>query len=257
MLFAVDVGNTNIVAGVFDGDRILFSERISTDISKTDLEYVVTFKAVMDVHNTDISLIDSAVVSSVVPPVNSTIITAVKKLFGTDPVVVSPGVKTGLNIAIDNPASVGSDLIVDAVASVTDYGAPVVFIDMGTATTVSFVDENKNYLGGLILPGVRVSLDSLVNRTSQLPRISLEAPRKVVGRNTVDCMKGGIVLGQASMIDGLIDRIFEEIGFECTVVATGGLVSSIVPHCRKKIIMDNDLTLRGLKYIYDKNSDRN
>ncbi len=157
---------------------------------------------------------------------------------------------------MDNPAQVGSDLIVNAVAGLQYYGAPIILIDMGTATTISVVDEKKNYVGGMILPGVKVSLDSLVNRTSQLPKISLEAPKKVVGKNTIDCMKSGIVMGQAACLDGMIERIFEELGYEAAVVATGGLAGCIVPHCKKKIIHDNELTLKGLGLIYRKNAEQ-
>ena len=167
--------------------------------------------------------------------------------------VVGPGLKTGLNILMDNPAQLGADLVVNAVAGLHYYGAPIIMIDMGTATTISVVDEKKNYVGGMILPGVKVSLDSLVNRTSQLPRISLEAPRKVIGRNTIDCMKSGIVMGQAACLDGMIERIYEELGYEAPVVATGGLAASIVPYCKKKIVCDNELTLKGLGLIYHKN----
>ena len=163
--------------------------------------------------------------------------------------------KTGLNILMDNPSQVGSDLIVDAVAGLHYYGAPIIMIDMGTATTVSVVDQNKNYIGGMILPGVRVSLDSLVNRTSQLPRISLEAPKKIIGKNTIDCMKSGIIIGQASCLDGIIEHIWEELGYETNVVATGGLAGCIIPYCKKKIVYDNELTLKGLDIIYRKNTE--
>lgn len=253
MLLALDIGNTNIVAGCIDGDEILFVERIKTDTSKTALEYVVLFQALMNLHDIKKEDIDGAAISSVVPPLNSIIIDAVQKLYGIEPLVVGPGVKTGINIMVDNPAQLGADLIVDAVAGLKDYGAPLIMIDMGTATTVSILDDKKNYIGGMILPGVRVSLDSLVNRTSQLPRIALEAPKKAVGRNTIDCMKSGVILGQAASMDGLIDRVWEELGYKTKIVATGGLVPCIIPNCKHDIIIDNELILKGLKYIYDKN----
>ena len=169
--------------------------------------------------------------------------------------VVGPGVKTGLNILMDNPGQVGSDLIVNAVAGLKYYGEPIIIIDMGTATTISVVDEKKNYIGGMILPGVKVSLESLVNRTSQLPRISLEAPKKIIGKNTIDCMKSGIIMGQAASMDGMIERIWEELGYRAAVVATGGLAGCIVPYCKQKIVYDNELTLKGLNIIYHKNVD--
>ena len=155
--------------------------------------------------------------------------------------------------ALPISGQLGSDLVVNAVAGIHYYGAPIIMIDMGTATTISVVDDKKNYIGGMILPGVKVSLDSLVNRTSQLPRISLEAPKKVIGRNTIDCMKSGIVMGQAACLDGMIERIFDELGYEAPVVATGGLSGSIVPYCKRKIVYDNELTLKGLDIIYKKN----
>jgi len=253
MVLAIDIGNTNIVIGIFENDAFSFKERISTDTSKTDLEYVVEFQALLNLYDIDKKKIDGAVISSVVPPLNNVINSVVYKMFGVKALMVGPGIKTGLNLAVDNPASVGADLIVDSVAGLKDYGAPLILIDMGTATTVTVVDKDGSFIGGMILPGARVSLDSLVNRTSQLPTISIEPSKNVVGKNTVDCMKSGIVNGQAAMLDGLIDKINNELGYNCKVVAAGGLVSCIVPHCSHEIIIDDELTLRGLKYIYEKN----
>lgn len=253
MILAVDIGNTNIVIGCIEQEKIYFVERVSTDISKTELEYVVEFKTLLDLYQIEMEKITGCIIASVVPPLNNVVKRAMEKLFHISPLLVGPGVKTGLNILMDNPGQVGSDLIVNAVAGLQYYGAPIIMIDMGTATTISVVDENKNYIGGMILPGVKVSLDSLVNRTSQLPKISLEAPKKVIGRNTIDCMKSGIVMGQAACIDGMIERIWEELGYQAAVVATGGLAGSIVPHCKKEVIHDNELTLKGLDIIYRKN----
>ncbi|MDE7251222.1 MAG: type III pantothenate kinase, partial [Lachnospiraceae bacterium] len=206
-------------------------------------------------YHINVEEITGCIISSVVPPLNNIVSTAMEKLLHTSPLIVGPGVKTGLNILMDNPGQVGSDLIVNAVAGLKYYGAPIIMIDMGTATTISVVDENKNYIGGMILPGVKVSLESLVNRTSQLPRISLEAPRKIIGTNTIDCMKSGIIMGQAACMDGMIERIWEELGYQASVVATGGLAGCIVPYCKKKIICDNELTLKGLDIIYRKNAE--
>ena len=253
MILAVDIGNTNIVIGCMEEEKIYFVERVSTDISKTELEYVVEFKTLLELYRIEMKEITGCIIASVVPPLNNVVKTAMEKLFKMSPLLVGPGIKTGLNILMDNPGQVGSDLIVNAVAGLQYYGAPIIMIDMGTATTISVVDEKKNYIGGMILPGVKVSLDSLVNRTSQLPRISLEAPKKVIGKNTIDCMKSGIIMGQAACIDGMIERIFEELGYEAAVVATGGLAGSIVPHCKRKVIHDNELTLKGLNIIYRKN----
>lgn len=253
MILAIDIGNTNIVIGCIDGEKVCFVERVSTNLAKTELEYVVEFRTLFELYQIGLENITGSIISSVVPPLNNIIKASLEKLFHRPPMVVGPGLKTGLNILMDNPAQLGADLVVNAVAGLHYYGAPIIMIDMGTATTISVVDENKNYVGGMILPGVKVSLDSLVNRTSQLPRISLEAPKKVIGRNTIDCMKSGIVMGQAACLDGMIERIYEELGYEAPVVATGGLAGSIVPYCKKKIICDNELTLKGLGLIYHRN----
>lgn len=253
MILAVDMGNTNIVVGCFDDKSILFTERISTDTKKTELEYAVLFKTVLELHDITPSMISGSIISSVVPQLVHIMVDAIEKIAPINPVIVGPGVKNGLNIRMDNPKQLGADLVVDAVAGLQEYGAPLILIDMGTATTISVIDENKNYVGGMIIPGVKVSLDSLVSRTSQLPRISLEAPKKSIGTNTIHCMQSGIIYGQASCLDGMIDRIEEELGCKTTVIATGGLAKVITPHCKKQIILDDDLLLKGLKIIYDKN----
>lgn len=255
MILAVDIGNTNIVIGCIEGENVRFVERVSTDLSKTELEFAVEFKTLFDLYRIGIKDIKGSIISSVVPPLNNIVRSAMEKLLRVKPLLVGPGLKTGLNILMDNPGQVGSDLIVNAVAGLHYYGAPLIIIDMGTATTISVVDEKRNYVGGMIIPGVKVSLESLVNRTSQLPRISLEAPKKLIGKNTIECMKSGIVIGQAAQMDGMVERIWEEIGTQATVVATGGLAGCIIPHCKNKIICDNELTLKGLGIIYDKNTE--
>lgn len=253
MILAIDIGNTNIVIGCTEQEKIHFVERVSTNISKTELEYVVEFKILFELYHINMKEITGCIISSVVPPLTNIVRTTVEKLLHISPLIVGPGVKTGLNILMDNPAQVGSDLIVNAVAGLKYYGAPIVLIDMGTATTISVVDDKKNYIGGMILPGVKVSLESLVNRTSQLPRISLEAPKKLIGTNTIDCMKSGIIMGQAACLDGMIMRIRDELGYSVNVVATGGLSGCIVPYCKEEIVYDNELTLKGLDIIYRKN----
>lgn len=253
MILAIDIGNTNIVIGCCRQEKIYFVERVSTNTSKTELEYVVEFKTLFDLYHINVEEITGCIIASVVPPLNNIVKAAMEKLLHTTPLIVGPGVKTGLNILMDNPGQVGSDLIVNAVAGLKYYGAPIIMIDMGTATTISVVDDKKNYIGGMILPGVKVSLESLVNRTSQLPKISLEAPKKIIGTNTIDCMKSGIIMGQAACMDGMIERIWDELGYQANVVATGGLAGCIVPYCKKKIIHDNELTLKGLNIIYRKN----
>lgn len=255
MIVAIDMGNTNIVIGCMDDNNIYFEERISTDYSKTEIEYYVLFKTVLELHNIDVKEITGGIISSVVPPLIDVIRTAVEKLIEITPLIVGPGVKTGLNILMDNPGSLGSDLVVDAVAGIHEYGAPLIIIDIGTATTISVVDKNKNYTGGIIMPGLRASSESLVQKTAQLPKISLTAPKKVIGKNTIDCMKSGIVIGNAAAIDGMIERMEDELGYKTTVIATGGMAKVIVTNCRKKIIEDQSLLLKGLKIIYDKNAE--
>lgn len=255
MILAVDIGNTNIVIGCIEEEKVFFVERVSTNISKTELEYVVEFKTLLDLYRIKMSEITGCIIASVVPPLNNIVKNALEKLLHISPLLVGPGIKTGLNILMDNPGQVGADLIVNAVAGLKYYGAPNIIIDMGTATTISVVDQKKNYIGGMILPGVKVSLESLVNRTSQLPRISLEAPKKIIGKNTIDCMKSGIIMGQAACMDGMIERIWEELGHQAVVIATGGLAGCIVPYCKKEIVCDNELTLKGLDIIYRKNTE--
>lgn len=259
MILAIDMGNTNIVIGCVDDNGILFEERLSTDLSKTELEYAIGFKTVLEIYKVEPQDIKGAIISSVVPQLVNIIKSAVEKTIGITPLIVGPGIKTGLNILMDQPRQVGSDQIVDAVAALNVYGAPAIIIDMGTATTISVVDEKGEYIGGAILPGIRVSMDSLVSRTAQLPRISLDTPKGVMGKNTVDCMKSGAIYGNASCIDGMIDRIIEANGFGengkklPAIVATGGLVGDIIPHCKHNICMDQGLLLKGLRIIYDKN----
>lgn len=251
MILAIDMGNTNIVIGCIDDEKIYFEERMATDHSKTELEYYVLFKTVLDLYQIENTSITGAVLSSVVPPLVNVIKAAVEKLIGVSPFIVGSGIKTGLNILMDNPRQLGSDLVVNAVAGVNEYGAPLIIIDIGTATTISIVDKNRNYIGGCIMPGVKVSADSLVSRTAQLFRVSLCAPAKHIGKNTIDCMKSGIIFGHAACLDGMIERIEEELGYHCTVLATGGLAGTIISHCKREVIEDQELLLKGLKIIYD------
>lgn len=254
MLLAIDVGNTNIVLGCFDeNNQILFRERLSTNQSATALEYVSGIRMALEMHEIDKNLIDDAIISSVVPSVTATLKEAVMKYTGRKPMIVGAGIKTGLNIVIDNPAQLGSDLVVDAVAGLDEYPVPQIIIDMGTATTLSVINAKKQYIGGVIMTGMAVSMNALVDKTSQLPKISFEAPKKVIGSNTVDCMKSGIMYATASSLDGMISRIEEELGEPCTVIATGGLAGIVIPLCKKKIILDDDLLLKGLSLIYQKN----
>ena len=254
MILAIDIGNTNIVMGGFDGNKIVFMERISSNQKTTDLEYAVTVKTALEMNDITIDSITGVVMSSVVPSITNTFRRAVEKLTDAKTIIVGPGVKTGLKILIDDPGQLGSDLVVDAVAGIEEYPVPQIIIDMGTATTFSVIGKDKSYLGGVITTGMVVSADALFSRTSQLPRISFDKPKRVIGKNTVDCMKSGIMYSTASGIDGMIERLEEELGEKCTVIATGGLASIVMPLCKRKIILDEDLMLKGLAIIYKRNA---
>ena len=253
MILAIDMGNTNIVIGCIDSERTWFVERLTTSHDKTGTEYAINIKNILEIHQIKPAQIEGAILSSVVPPLNAAISSAVKKILGYHPMLVSSGIKTGMNILMDNPKTVGSDMIVDAVAAIREYPAPIIIIDMGTATTMSVVDRAGNYIGGVILPGLYVSLDSLSSKTAQLPSISLDIPKKVIGKNTVDCMRSGAMYGNAGMIDGIIERMEDELGETATVIATGGLSRFVVPLCRHKITYDETLLLKGLLILYEKN----
>lgn len=254
MILAIDMGNTNTVIGGIDEEKTHFIERVTTEQGRTDTEYAVSIKNILEMHQIDISSIEGSILSSVVPPLNSTILSAVEKVTGFPALLVGSGMKTGINILMDNPKSVGSDQIVDAVAASREHPLPLVVIDMGTATTLCAVDKKGNYIGGVILPGLNVSLNSLSSRTAQLPYISLEVPGHVIGKNTIDCMRSGIVYGSADMMDGILDRMALELGEEPTIIATGGLSRFITPLCRHKIIVDDSLLLKGLLILYRKNT---
>jgi type III pantothenate kinase len=253
MILAIDVGNSNIVIGYIQNDEIIQVARISTDTKKTEDEYAVILKQLTDFYQIDASEIEGAIISSVVPPVTSILKEAVRRLTNLTAIVVGSGIKTGLNIAIDNPAQLGSDLVADGVAAVAFYKTPVIVFDMGTATTISVIGHNASYLGGVIIPGLRLSLNALSSHASQLPAVPVEAPKSCIGANTIECMKSGSIFGTASMVDGMIGRIEEELGESASVVATGGLASCIVPHCKRNIVYDENLLLRGLNIIYHKN----
>lgn len=253
MLLAIDIGNTNIVIGVIQEDQILFKARIATDRLRTSDQYGVEIKNMLEAYGAKVEEIEDCIISSVVPPVFHSVRTGVLKVIGKEPMVVGPGLKTGLNIHMDVPSQVGSDRIVIAVAALAEYQAPLILMDLGTATTIEVVEPENKYVGGVIIPGMRVSLDALTSRTAQLPGISLEKPRQVIGKNTVDCMRSGMMYGTAAMMDGLIDRMEEELGHSATILATGGMAQFVTPMCKHHIILDKDLLLKGLNVLYKKN----
>ena len=256
MILAVDIGNTNIALGGFAGDELSFVVRISTETRKTADEYASKILGVLAAHSIGKKSIKGAIISSVVPPLNPIIKEAVRIVWGIEPLTVGPGVKTGINIHCDNPSSVGADLISACVAVHNLYGSPSLIVDMGTATKMTVVNEKGAFAGVSIMPGVLMGRDSLSENTAQLPKVELEAPRGVVGKNTADSMKSGVIFGNASMIDGMIDRISAEVGEELPVYATGGVAHLIVPHCRHAVKLDENLVLKGLKIIYDKTAER-
>lgn len=253
MILAVDIGNTNIVIGGFQ-DKFLFTERISTNHNKTAREYYIGIKNILSFNNIRCDMIKGAVISSVVPSVTGTVEKALSEITSGKILTVGYGADTGINILTDNPQQVGIDRIVDASAVANEYSLPAVVIDMGTATTISVIDSNRNFIGGIIMAGVKISLEALAGKTSQLPKVSFEPPENIIGKNTSDCMKSGIIYGTASCIDGLISRIERSLNQKITAVATGGMSGLIIPHCEHNIIHDEKLLLKGLVNIYNKNS---
>ena len=256
MILAIDIGNSNIVVGFFEKDAIVCKARMATDVIKTSDQYWMELDGIFSLFRIEKHQIDGVIISSVVPPVLNSCRTAVKKMLGMEPLIVGPGIKTGLNIRTDNPTQVGSDLIAAAVAAVKQYPKPILIIDMGTATTISAIDTDGAFIGGCICPGVRISAEALSARAAQLPAISLEAPSCVIGRNTIDCMQSGVMLGAASMLDGMVERMEKELGGCATVVATGGISRYVIPMCKREIHYDNDLLLKGLVTLYAINADR-
>ncbi|MGM9522109.1 MAG: type III pantothenate kinase [Oscillospiraceae bacterium] len=253
MILAVDIGNTHIVLGCMDGYEIVQMVRITTNKLKTDFEYAMDIKNTLSFFDIDASRIDGAIISSVVPPLTNNVAKAIKMITGISPFIVGKGVKTGVNLLIDDPAEAGADLVAAAAGAIKLYEPPLIIIDMGTATTITVLDKNGAFLGGSIAPGVTLGMAALSSGTSQLPNISFEPPARCIGTNTIDSMKSGNIFGAASMIDGMIGRIEAELGYETTVVATGGIASGVIPLCRRKIIINDDLLLYGLAAIYERN----
>ena len=253
MILAIDMGNTHIELGMIEDGKILFSERMATDLNKTSSEYAVLIQSLLNIQEVNVEEVEGAILSSVVPPLTYEIKEAVKKVVKKTPIIVESGIKTGLNIKVDNPQTVGADILVGCVAAKQLYGYPALVIDMGTATTIFAIDKEGDFIGGAVLAGVGISLNALSNEASKLPKISISVPKQVICTNTEECMQSGIVYGQASLLDGMINKMEKEIGAECKVVATGGLARLIVPHCEREIILDNELNIKGLEMIYEKN----
>lgn len=254
MVLTIDIGNSNIIFGGFVANELKFVARMATDTTKTSDEYASNILNILALHSVQRKEIAGAIISSVVPPLNRVIKKAVRLIYGVEALLVGPGIKTGLGIQCDNPSSVGADIICACVASHNVYGSPSLIIDIGTATKMSVVNDKGAFIGVSIIPGVMMGLNALSERTAQLPKIDLSAPPSVIGKNTIDCMKSGVVFGNASLIDGMIERINEEYGSELNILVTGGLASTIIPHCKHKMTLDKNLVLKGLNIIYNKNN---
>ena len=253
MILTVDIGNSNIVLGGVADNKILMEARLRTDATKTSDEYCIDLSMILDVYHISPADIEGSIIASVVPQVLNSMQTAIKKLTGKASLVVGPGLKTGLNIKIENPSQTGADLVVGNVAALREHKPPLIVIDMGTATTMTVLDETGALIGGCICPGVKISLDALTERTALLPGLQLDQPNRAIGRNTIDCMRSGIMMGNACMLDGMIERMESELGHKCTVIATGGIAKFIVPLCKTPMIYDKDLIVKGLAALYQDN----
>lgn len=253
MILVLDIGNTNITLGVYRGKKLLFVSRMATDRMRMEDQYAIELREILALYGLSTEEIDGVAISSVVPSVNRFIVKAVRKLTNAEIICVGPKTKTGITVDVQNSEIVGADLIVGCVAAAAMFQGPCIILDMGTATTFVVLSENRQMLGGAIAPGVGISLDALTGRTAQLPSVSLEAPEHVIGNSTAECMRSGLITGAACMIDGLCDRMEQELGKKCSVVATGGLAKEIIQQCRRKIIHCDTLLLEGLRLIYEQN----
>ncbi|WP_418559378.1 type III pantothenate kinase [Megasphaera massiliensis] len=254
MLLVIDVGNTNIVLGIFKDQELVDHWRVSTDRLRTTDEYGVLIRHLFYLNGVNSEEIDAIIISSVVPPVMPTLERMCQRYFGLTPLVIGPGVKTGMDIKYDNPREVGADRIVNAVAAYEKFGGPVIIIDFGTATTFCAVDKKGTYLGGAICPGIGISTEALVQRTAKLPRIEVVQAEKVICRNTVESMQAGVFYGFVGQVDGIVTRMRRELGCKAKVVATGGLAVIVAPATDAIDVVEPMLTLEGLKIIYDRNN---
>lgn len=253
MILTIDVGNTNVVLASVENGKVLSRSRLATRRNDPANDYALKMRQSFELDGIDYESFEGAIMSSVVPQVNMPIRDAVKKLTGLDCLVVGAGIKTGVNIKIDDPGTLGADLITGAVGAAACIKLPAIVVDMGTATTLTLVDKSGAFCGGAIAPGVEISLGALVSGASLLHNIAIEAPEKCIGTNTVDCMKSGVVLGAAAMVDGLIDRMEAEVGEPVSVIATGGIAGCVIPYCRREMKYEPDLLLKGLEIMYYKN----
>ena len=253
MLLAIDVGNTNIVYGLFDGERLVHQFRVESARGRTADEYAVVLRSLFDMHGVAPKSVDAAILASVVPSLTESMVSLARSACGREALVVGPGIRSGMAILIENPREVGADRIADAVAGFDKAKGGVVVVDFGTSTNFDVVTPKGEYLGGVLAPGLQISADALFSRAAKLPRVEIAKPAKVVGRNTIHAMQSGIVYGYVGLVDGLVDRILAELGFPCAVIATGGLASLIAPLSRTITEVDDELTLVGLRILYDRN----
>jgi type III pantothenate kinase len=254
MIFVLDVGNTNTVLGVYDNDELTHHWRVETNRYKTEDEYAMVVKALFEHQGLAFSDISGIIISSVVPPIMFSLERMCEKYFNITPLVVGPGIKTGLDIKSDNPKEVGADRIVNAVAAIYYYKLPLIIVDFGTATTYCYINENKQYMGGVIAPGISISTEALYSKAAKLPRIEIARPNGVIGKNTVHAMQAGIVFGYVGQVEGIITRIKQEANANPTVIATGGLATLIGKESEMIDHVDPFLTLKGLYLIFQRNS---
>ncbi|WP_041366757.1 type III pantothenate kinase [Natranaerobius thermophilus] len=253
MLLAIDVGNTNIVLGLYKNDELVVHWRINSDREQTEDQYGVLIKNLFYHSNLDPGMIDDIMISSVVPPITQTLTRMSKKFMNMEPIIVGPGIKTGMHVKYDNPKEVGADRIVNAVAGYTLYGGPLIIVDFGTATTFCAISEKGDYLGGAISPGISISTNALFERAAKLPRVELTKPANLIGKNTVSSMQSGIFYGFIGQVDGIIKKMRQEFNQAPTVVATGGMAHLVYPESETINILNSYLTLEGLKIIYERN----
>ena len=253
MILAVDIGNTITQIGAFEEDVLLFSERFTARRSLTDFEAEVMIRDILSVYQRDAGLITGAIIASVVADVTPVYKSAIKKLCGVNAKVVGPGLKTGLHIKLNDPAQLGADLAAQAAAAVFFYTAPMMIVDFGTAISIGVIDKEGCFIGGFLCPGLSLSSKALSERAAALPHVGLERPKRLIGTNTADCLKSGLIYGTASMIDGLIERTEEEMGTPLSCVATGSAASLIASLCKRDMTVDEHLLMKGLNLIYNKN----